>query len=385
MTIRGAATSNFGLISPDDGGILLDMRKLRGDSKILANDAISVLAGTPHGEIERTLWTVERECPVLTTTYSNATIGGWLAGGHVGLGSGCHGAIWDDLVFTVRILTVEEQPRLVKLHGNDIHPVLHTFGAGGIIYDVVLRTEPRHNWDEVVAFFPTYEKSAAFVTDLSLDNKYRHRSAAAQDERLTAGQKSISTLGERGSCALLIIDHDQYDDIARLAERHGGHLVFWQRWGLAPSARQSIASMVYGHRMLWVKQFLPTAAFAHIYFDIQDPLSGQRLLKDRFGDNVLMETKFIRSKWMAKALGFGESTPAVAASVVTIVDGNSQSVHALLSACDELGLKYQSSHSNVVEDNGLFSDVTSIVEHKSKVDPYNLVNRGRLRSAREDA
>lgn len=82
-----------------------------------------------------------------------------------------------------------------------------------------------------------------------------------------------------------------------------------------------------------------------------------------------METKFIRSKWMAKALGFGESAPAIAASVVTIVDGNSDTVHALLAACDELGLKYQSSHSNVVEDNGLFPDVTAIVEHKSRSIP----------------
>lgn len=380
LTLRGAATSNFGLISPDFGGLLIDLRKLSGAPEIRADGDIVALAGTAHGAIERAAWTAGRECPVLTTTHSNATIGGWLAGGHVGLGSGCHGAVWDDIVRAIRILTVEEEPKLIELTGDEAHPALHTFGAGGLIYDVTLRSEPRHIWDEVVGFFPTYEQAAAFVTELSLDTRFRNRAATAQDERLTSGQKAIATLGRSGSCALLIIDHEQRDEVAALAARHGGDLVFWQTWDLGISSKQSIAAMVYGHRMLWVKQFLPKAAFAHIYFDPADPLAGQQLLKDRFGANLLMETKFIRSPWMAKTLGFDPSLP-LAASVVTIVEGTPQNVHDLLAACDELGLKYQSSHSNVVEENGLFPDVSGIVALKARVDPYNLVNRGRLRSA----
>lgn len=384
LTLRGAASSNFGLLSPDFGGLLIDMRKLSGVAEVRPDGDIVALAGTPHGLIEKTAWASGRECPVLTTTYANATIGGWLAGGHVGLGSGCNGAIWDDLVRSIRILTVEEEPKLVELRGEEVHPALHTFGAGGIIYDLVLRSDPRHIWDEMVGFFPAYEQAAAFITELSLDPHFRHRAATAQDETLTSGQQAIATLGRSGSCALLIIDHAQRAEVEAMAARHGGDLVFWQQWDLAMPARQSIAAMVYGHRMLWVKQFLPGAAFAHVYFDPADPLVGQRRLKDRFGSNLLMETKFIRSPWMARALGFDPAAP-LAASVVTIVDGTPKNVHDLLAACDELGLKYQSSHSNVVEENGLFADVAPIVALKARVDPYNLVNRGRLRSATQAA
>lgn len=383
LTIRGAATSNFGLISPDFGGLMIDMRKLRGEPVITADDDIVALAGTVTGAIERRAWASEREMPVLTTTYANATIGGWLAGGHVGLGSGCHGAVWDGLVRSVKIVTVEEEPEVVELRGEEVHPVLHTFGAGGLILEVTLRSEPRHLWDEAVGFFPEYEQAAAFVTELSLDTRFRHRAVTAQEERLAAGQKSIATLGRSGSIALLIIDHEQYGEVEQMAARHGGELVFWQRWDLAPTGKQSIAAMVFGHRMLWVKQFLPDAAFAHIYFDPADPMEGQRRLKQRFGDNLLMETKFIRSPWMRDALGYDKSAPALAASLVTVVDGSPGNVRAVLDACDELGLKYQDLHSNVVEDNGLFNEFETIVEHKARVDPYNLVNRGRLRSARE--
>ena len=48
-----------------------------------------------------------------------------------------------------------------------------------------------------------------------------------------------------------------------------------------------------------------------------------------------------------------------------------------------IGLRYQNSHTNVIEDNGLFRDVAPIVALKAEADPYDLLNRGRLRSARE--
>jgi|FEC22Drversion2_1045045.scaffolds.fasta_scaffold01399_5 FAD/FMN-containing dehydrogenase len=383
LTVRGAATSNFGLITPDFGGILLDMRRLRGQPRPGVGQTYTAPGGTVHGLFETVARKFGREMPALTTTYTTATIAGWLAGGHVGLGSGCHGAIWDGLVESLKIVTVEESPRIIELRGREIDPVLHTFGAGGLVSEVTLRSEPAHDWTEAFGLFPRYEDAAQFVTEMSLDLKYRHRAAAAQDEGLTGGLKPIAALGYTGSCVLLIIDEAQFDEIGKLARLHKGELLRWQPWGKTPPTRPPVGGLVYGHRMLWVKQFLPSAAFAHIYFDPRDPLAGQRALKRKFGDELLMETKFIRSPWMLRALGLDKLGRSLAASVVTIVNGSAERVRDVLDHCDALGLKYQDSHSNVVEDNGLFDDVTTIVDHKAKVDPYNLVNRGRLRSAKE--
>ena len=47
------------------------------------------------------------EIPILTTTYATSTLAGWIAGGHVGLGSSSHGAVWDGIVRRVTLMTVE--------------------------------------------------------------------------------------------------------------------------------------------------------------------------------------------------------------------------------------------------------------------------------------
>lgn len=318
---------------------------------------------------------------MLTTTYAQATIGGWIAGGHVGLGSGVHGSIWDGNVRSARIVTVEEQPRILDLQGDDAVPLLHTFGAIGLMTEVALRTVERHDWLEAVAFFPTFEHASAFVTEISRDPHYQHRACAAQEAELMPGLRSLAPILQPGAGVLLIIDRAQASAFGNVAQRHGGALVEWQTWDVDAGGKPSIAAMVYGHRMLWVKRLFPEAAFLHIYFDPEDPDAGVKALKRRYGDEVLVEMKYVRSPWMLGALGYRRDA-TLPAAVVSLRDGAAPGkVDAVLRFCDDVGLRYQNSHTNVIEENGLFSDVTQIVRLKAEADPYDLLNRGRLRSA----
>jgi hypothetical protein len=111
-----------------------------------------------------------------------------------------------------------------------------------------------------------------------------------------------------------------------------------------------------------------------------NPEATVNLLKERFGNALLVEMKFIRSKWMLHALGMdGDSLPA---ALCVLCDGSKPGkVEEVLQFCDTNNIKYQNSHSNVIEDNGLFSDLAPIVKLKSELDPHDLLGRGRLRSA----
>jgi FAD/FMN-containing dehydrogenase len=380
LTPRGAGTSNFGLLTPSDGGLIVDMRGITGPA-IIAGDGARAPAGALQGAVETAARAAGRELPVLTTTYAQATIAGWIAGGHVGLGSGVHGSIWDGNVIGARVVTIEDQPRTFDLTGEAAVPLLHTFGAIGLMTEVTLRTDVRHDWLEAVAFFPTFEAASAYVTEISRDRRYRHRACAAQEAELMPGLGALAPIRQPGAGVLLVIDRAQTADFASVARRHGGSLVEWQGWEVDGGEKPSIAAMVYGHRMLWVKKLFPEAAFLHVYFDPDDPAAGVRALKGRYGDEVLVEMKFVRSPWMLEALGY-RPEGTLPAAVVSLRDGSAAGkVDEVLRFCDEIGLRYQNSHTNVIEDNGLFRDVASIVQLKADADPYDLLNRGRLRSA----
>ncbi|MGA2395090.1 MAG: FAD-binding oxidoreductase [Candidatus Lustribacter sp.] len=380
LTPRGAGTSNFGLLTPSDGGLIVDMRGLTGPA-VITGDAARAAAGTLQGNVESAARAAGRELPVLTTTYAQATIAGWIAGGHVGLGSGVHGSIWDGNVIGARVVTIEEQPRVLDLTGDAAVPLLHTFGAIGLMTEVTLRTDVRHDWLEAVAFFPAFEQASAYVTEISRDRRYRHRACAAQEAELMPGLGALAPIRQPGAGVLLVIDRSQTAEFAAVARAHGGTLAEWQTWEIDGGAKPSIAAMVYGHRMLWVKKLFPEAAFLHIYFDPEDPAAGVRALKGRYGDEVLVEMKFVRSPWMLEALGYRPDA-TLPAAVVSLRDGSAPGkVDEVLRFCDEIGLRYQNSHTNVIEDNGLFRDVASIVRLKAEADPYDLLNRGRLRSA----
>jgi hypothetical protein len=379
LIIRGAGTSNFGLLAPEEGGLIIDLRGLTGDPQVSEN-AVRAPAGTVQGKMEKAARSRSRELPVLTTTYSVATIGGWLCGGHAGLGSSMYGAVWDDIVEQVRVVTVEQEPRTLTLRGEEANPLLHTFGAVGICTDVTMRTVAAQEWLEAVSFHPTFAQASAFVREISSDMHYRVRVATAQEEALMAGVHQLASLRRPGAGVLMIFDRAQTREIRKLVAAHGGALVEWQVWKVDPGGKPSIAQMVYGHRMLWVKRYLPQAAFCHIYFDPVNPDETVNLLKERFGNALLVEMKFIRSKWMLRALGMdGDSLPAA----LCVVCNGSQpgKVDEVLQFCDANNIKYQNSHSNVIEDNGLFSDLAPIVKMKSELDPHDLLGRGRLRSA----
>src|SRR5262249_23523220 len=102
---------------------------------------------------------------------------------------------------------------------------------------------------------------------------------------------------------------------------------------------------------------------------------------DRFGDQLLVETKYVRSPWMLHALGMsGASLPA---PMCVVRDASAEEGHLdeVLDFCDKNNIRYQNSHTNLIEDSGLFPDVEPLVRMKSQFDPYTLLNRGRLRSA----
>src|SRR5207247_1550183 len=77
------------------------------------------------------------------------------------------------MIESLKIMTIEESPRIVTLSGDDTGLVLHSWGTTGIIIEAQLKLVPAETWIDCIATFPTYADviafgNAAFDSDLDI-------------------------------------------------------------------------------------------------------------------------------------------------------------------------------------------------------------------------
>jgi FAD/FMN-containing dehydrogenase len=173
LTVRGGGTGNYGQSVPLKGGIVLDMTRY---SKITAvkPGSIRVQAGALiQTALEASLATGQ-QLMMYPSTMKFATIGGYLGGGFAGIGSVRHGIIRDSgMIQSLKIMTLEENPRILTLSGDDVGFVFHAWGTTGIILEAQLKLVPAEKWIDCIATFPTYGDvigfgNAAFDSDLDI-------------------------------------------------------------------------------------------------------------------------------------------------------------------------------------------------------------------------
>ncbi len=375
ITMLGAGTSNFGQSIPLHGGIVIELNQLNEiGTPDTQRSAITVGAGALLGRTDSVARRRNLELPVLTTTYVASSSAGWVAGGRVGLGSSQWGSIWDDNIVGATVMTCEAEPRLLNLDARTVEPVLHAYGTTGIITSVTFRLVPAQDWVEFIAAFDSFDLAARFVASLS-DTTEHVRVAAAQESLLTPAFSPLSSdVSAHEALVMTIVADSEVDTTLDTVSRSGGRVIPWA--GRGTSRRPTLAYMVYGHRMLWVKKVFPDAAFLHCYLGESDPVNQLLEIKARFGDHCLVEMKYIRSRWLRER--WGQSGGGVIFAPLVGMTNGSDELEELMTFCDTMGVTYQNPHSFLLEDQGLCEDPAKLRRFKRRVDPKGLLNPGKL-------
>lgn len=375
IVLRGAGTSNFGQTVPLQGGLIIDVRRL---NRILdvAPDRITVEAGTLQIDVENAARAHGKELTVLTTTYASATAAGWIAGGHVGIGAPLYGTIWDGNVLAVKLLSAEDPPRELTLQGTALEAVLHTYGTTGAITEVTFPLVPARQWVEAVAVFDTFDAAARFTQALTAGGTVPHRIASAVEPAMAQTLTPLTALYRADqSAVLLILDAAREDACRALVARASGTYHFWRQPDDA--RRCPLAYLVYGHRMLWIKKQAPPAAFLHGYGTPGRELEQLHAIKQRFGADVWLELKYMRSGWFRRLRGLPPDG-VLPSLFITMVPGDRAFMEAVMAHCDALGVGYQNPHTFVLEEAGVFLDFGRVVAFKQQVDPHGLMNPGKI-------
>ena len=167
ITVRGGGTGNYGQSVPLEGGVILDITGLNRVLTI-APSHVTCEAGTLIADLEAAVRASDvvpggQEILMFPSTRDIATIGGFIAGGYAGAGSVRNGILKDaGNVTMIRVVTLEETPRIIELKDADIQKVHHAYGTNGIITALTLTLKPAVDWVHHIALFDSYSAALKF-------------------------------------------------------------------------------------------------------------------------------------------------------------------------------------------------------------------------------
>jgi len=370
VTVRGGGTGNYGQSVPLKGGIVLDMTRYNNVTAVNPG-SIQVQGGALiHSALEAALATGQ-QLMMYPSTMKSATIGGYLGGGFAGIGSVRHGIIRDSgMIQSLKIMTLEENPRSLTLSGDDVGFVFHAWGTTGIILEAQLKLVAAERWIDCIATFPAYGDviafgNAAFASDLDIFL------LSAVERRFAPFYKRLNAYfdGSRHAMFSMVKDGD-VDRFFALAGRFNG-----QR-SMAVSDTESAAANLrrihetaFNHTTLMALQVEPHWTYLQVVMPNPfEPGLVEEQMR-RFGDEVLMHHEYTREKGRCRIGGL----PLIRYTT-------ERRLNEIMRSFEDDGCVLNNPHIFKLEDGGRFDPEGRKMAFRAQVDPYGLMNPGKLRS-----
>ncbi|NJO20776.1 MAG: FAD-binding oxidoreductase, partial [Spirulinaceae cyanobacterium RM2_2_10] len=227
LTVRGAGTGNYGQCVPLAGGIVLDTTRLN-QVRWLRDGVACVEPGVRLAACDRQAQPQGWEWRMYPSTYRTATIGGFIGGGSGGIGSINYGQLRDrGNLQAVRVVTLEDEPRIVELRGDEVQKVNHAYGTNGIITELEVPLAPAQPWAEVIVVFDNFLTAARFGQALSdadgLAKKLVSIHADPIPRYFTALQNALPA-GK--AAAILLIGEPSLETFRELVREYDGEVTY---------------------------------------------------------------------------------------------------------------------------------------------------------------
>ncbi|MDX2270813.1 MAG: FAD-binding oxidoreductase [Cyanobacteriota bacterium] len=369
LTVRGAGTGNYGQCVPLRGGVVLDMSRL---NRVLwvKPGVVRVEAGAKLAAIDKQTRESGWEIRMAPSTYRTASIGGFIAGGSGGIGSVTYGQLRDrGNILALRVVTVEPEPRVIELRGEAVHKVSHAWGLNGIITEVEMPLAPAYPWAELVVCFPEFMPAAHFGQALAEADGITKKMISIHAWPIPSYFAALkSYLPEGSHSALLMIAEPSLEAVSELVKEHGGTIVY-QKSALEASRGLALGEYTWNHTTLHARSVDPSLTYLQTLFPPDRHLKLVEQMFDHFGDEVLMHLEFVRVQG------------CVQVAALQIVRFRSEArLHEIIRYHEEQGAFIANPHTYIIEDGGRKEMDPQQLIFKKQVDPYGLLNPGKMKT-----
>lgn len=367
LTVRGAGTGNYGQCIPLEGGIILDLSKMQA-VKWLKPGMACVEPGVKLSALDKQARETGWEIRMYPSTYRTATIGGFIGGGSGGIGSITYGQLRDrGNLLAVRVVTLEDQPRVIELRGDEVQKVNHAYGTNGIITELEIPLGPAYPWSEVIVAFPDFMSSARFGQALGYADGIVKKLICICADPIPAYFTALkSSLPEKSHCALVMVAESCLEPLGELIKEYGGTLCY-QKSAQEASKGITLAEYSWNHTTLHARSVDSSLTYLQTLFP-DDNLKLVEELYHHYGDEVMMHLEFVRAYGQMRAIGL---------QIVRYT--TEERLNEIMAHHEASGAIIFNPHTYVLEDGGMKQVDRDQVNFKAMVDPYGLFNPGKMR------
>ena len=368
VTVRGAGTGNYGQCIPLNGGVVLDLSKI-STVKWVKPGVACVEPGAKLSLIDKATRAIGWEIRMYPSTYRTATIGGFIGGGSGGIGSITYGQLRDrGNLNAVRVVTLEDEPRVIKLRGDDVQKVNHAYGTNGIITELEIPLGPAYPWADVIVVFDDFMTAARFGQALGEADGLVKKLISIHAWPIPGYFASLKPyLPEGKTAALLMIAEPSLELFGELVNAFGGTITY-NTANPDTSRAAPLAEFTWNHTTLHARSVDPSLTYLQTLFNYDADLKLVQHLYEHFGDEVLMHLEFLR---------FGGKVCPAALQIVRYT--TEERLNDIIRYHEDQGAMIANPHTYILEDGGMKQVDRVQVNFKAEVDPYGLLNPGKMR------
>jgi len=361
LVARGAGTGNFGQAVPLAGGAVAEMLAL---DRVLWQRPWSARAqaGIRLGVLDQTLRKAGRELRMHPSTKRLATLGGFVGGGHAGVGTVNWGILRDrGNLLGLKVVTIEETPRVLELRGDDVNLVHHAYGVNGLVTEVELPLAPAYEWLDTIVVFETFERAAEFGLALATHDGILKKLVSVHAWPVPQYFKPLQPHLPAGrAAALLMIGAETREAFEALAKDFGGTTTM-----CGPEA--GIYEYTWGHTTMHALRADRGLTYLVCIFPREDTLGAIRRVHAKLGHELFLHLEFKRFNGYMTAEG-----------VPLFRYQGFEQMARLYRALEAEGARIANAHTFLLQNGGMKDLDAAQIAFKRSSDPHLLMNPGKV-------
>ncbi|PBB69087.1 FAD-linked oxidase [Mesorhizobium sp. WSM4312] len=372
VTPRGSGTGNYGQAMPLSGGVVLNLAEMN-EIKSIAPGRVVTGPGAVLADIDKaTRAHSGQELRLSPSTYNTASIGGFIAGGSGGVGSINFGGLRDfGNVLRLRVVTMEAEPKVLELTGEDLHKVTHAYGTNGIITEVEMPLTAAYEWVDVIVGFDAFMDAARYGNALACQDGILTKlitPIAAPVPRLYFKRHQKFFREGQSICVVMVAQHG-LDAFLAFTRRAGGEVVFnaatatpEEKKGLPPAYE-----LAWNHTTLRALRVDPDITYLQSLYPFPNQLALVEKMDAMFPGEVYSHLEFVRLDGNITCFGLPLvkfTTEARLNEIVRLHEDN--------------GCPIFNPHRYTLEEGGMKQTDAVQLAFKRETDPQGLLNPGKM-------